>query len=168
MLFLIAIVAAAVAWSLGRSRFPQSSLALKIRCADLGTVFQQPALASVRYGLVGRPNYLVRVKNGIAPVELKSGKAPRSGRPYDGHLLQLAAYCLLVEDVCQVYVPFGVLAYEDRCIPVEFTSSLRQDLLNLLGEMRTAKRLGELHINHNSPGKCRSCGFREVCGEGLL
>ena len=167
MMFLIAIIAAAVAWLLGRSRFPQSTLALKIRCADLGTVYQQPALASTRYGLIGRPDYLVRVENGIAPVELKSGKAPRSGRPYDGHLLQLAAYCLLMEDVCQACVPFGVLEYEDRSIPVEYTSSLREDLLNLLEEMRAAKCLGEPHINHNSPGKCRSCGFREVCGESL-
>jgi hypothetical protein len=87
MLFLIAIIAAA-AWLLGRFLFPQSSLALKIRFANLGTVYQQPALASTRYGLIGRPDYLVRVENGIAPVELKSGKAPRSGRPYDGHLLQ--------------------------------------------------------------------------------
>lgn len=167
MLFLIAIIAGAVALLLGRSRFPQSSLALKIRFANLGTVYQQPALASTRYALTGRPDYLVRVENGIAPVELKSGKAPRSGRPYDGHLLQLAAYCLLVEDVCHAYVPFGVLEYEDRSIPVDYTPSLRQQLLKLLEEMRAAKRVGELHINHNSTGKCRSCGFREVCGEGL-
>ena len=167
MPFFIAIIVAALAWLLGRSRFPQSSVALKIRSADLGTVYQQPALDSARYGLIGRPDYLVRVENGIAPVELKSGKAPRSGRPYGGHLLQLAAYCLLVEDVCQAYVPFGVLEYEDRSIPVEYTSSLREDLLNLIEEMRSAKRLGELHISHNSHGKCRSCGFRDVCGEGL-
>ena len=79
----------------------------------------------------------------------------------------MAAYCLLVEDVCQAYVPFGVLEYEDRSIPIDYTPSLRQQLLKLLEEMRAAKRLGELHINHNSPGKCRSCGFRDVCGEGL-
>lgn len=169
MLFLISIIAAILAWLLGRPRFAQTGLlALKIRYSNVGTVYQQPALASTRYGLIGRPDYLVRVENGIAPVELKSGKAPRSGRPYDGHLLQLAAYCLLVEDVCQAHVPFGVLEYEDRSISVEYKSSLRKDLLSLLEVMRAAKRLAELHINHNSPGKCRSCGFRDVCGEGLL
>ena len=169
MLFLISIIAAILAWLLGRPRFAQTGLlALKIRYANVGTIYQQPSLISARYGLSGRPDYLVRVDDGVVPVELKSGRSPRSGRPYKGHMLQLAAYCLLVEDVCQAFVPYGLLQYEDRCIRVEYTSSLRRDLLGTLQEMRTAKRGGELHINHNCPAKCRSCGCRAVCGEGLL
>jgi len=169
MLFLISIIAAILAWLLGRPRFAQTGLlALKIRYANVGTIYQQPSLISARYGLSGRPDYLIRVDDGVVPVELKSGRSPRSGRPYEGHMLQLAAYCLLVEDVCQAFVPYGLLQYEDRCIRVEYTSSLRRDLLGTLQEMRTAKRGGEPHINHNCPAKCRSCGFREVCGEGLL
>ena len=31
-----------------------------------------------------------------------------------------------------------------------------------------AKQGEELHIDHNRPGKCRSCGFRTVCGENLV
>ncbi len=118
--------------------------------------------------LSGKPDYLVRVKDGIAPVELKSSQSPSSGRPYDGHLFQLAAYCLLVEDVCRVSVPYGLVKYEDRTIRVEYTPSLRASLIALLDEIRTAKRNGECHINHNQPSKCRSCGFRSVCGEGLI
>jgi CRISPR/Cas system-associated exonuclease Cas4 (RecB family) len=34
--------------------------------------------------------------------------------------------------------------------------------------MRAAKGGEELHIDHNRPGKCRSCGFRTVCGESLV
>ena len=169
MLFLISIIAAILACLLGPSRFAQTGLlALKIRYANVGTIYQQPSLISARYGLSGRPDDLVRVDDGIVPVELKSGRSPRSGRPYGGHKLQLAAYCLLVEDVCQAFVPHGVLQYEDRCIRVEYTSSLRRDLLGILKELRADKRGGELHINHNCPAKCRSCGFREVCGERLL
>lgn len=169
MLFLISIIAAILAWLLGRPRFAQTRLlALKIRYADVGTIYQQPSLISARYGLSGRPDYLVRFDDGVVPVELKSGKSPRSGRPYEGHMLQLAAYCLLVEDVCQAFVPYGLLQYEDRCIRVEYTSTARGNLLVILEEMRSVKRGRELHINHNCPAKCRSCGFREVCGEGLL
>jgi len=80
----------------------------------------------------------------------------------------LAAYCLLVEDVYRVSVPYGLVQYEDRTIRVEYTPWLRVRLLALLDEIRTAKRNGECHINHNQPTKCRSCGFRTICGESLI
>ena len=53
-------------------------------------------LYSNRYRLTGRPDYLVRSRRHIIPVEVKSGLAPQ--QPYRTHLLQLAAYCLLVEE----------------------------------------------------------------------
>ena len=60
-------------------------------------------LRSRRYGLVGRPDYLVQVtekgRQVTVPVEVKSRKQP--ARPLDGHVLQLGAYCLLVEDQLQ-------------------------------------------------------------------
>jgi CRISPR-associated exonuclease Cas4 len=168
MIILIALVIAILAWLLRREGVAQRHLlALKVRYADVGATYEQPSLVSARYGLSGRPDYLVRVDCGVVPVELKSGKSPRSGRPYDGHLFQLVAYCLLVEDVCQAFVPYGVIEYEDRSIRVEYTSALRKSLLGLLEQIRTAKRGGEFHIDHNRPGKCRSCGFHETCGESL-
>ena len=110
MLIPIAFIIGVLAWFLGRGRFAQAGLlAVRIRHAAVGAIYQQPSLISARYGLSGRPDYLVRVDSGVAPVELKSGKSPRSGRPYDGHLFQLLAYCLLVEDVCQAFVPYGVV-----------------------------------------------------------
>jgi CRISPR-associated exonuclease Cas4 len=131
MLVLIALVFAILAWLLRREGVAQRGLpALKIRCADVGAIYQQPSLVSAQYGLSGRPDYLVRVDCGVVPVELKSGKSPRSGRPYDGHLFQLVAYCLLVEDVCQAFVPYGVIEYEDRSIRVEYNSALRKSLLD--------------------------------------
>jgi CRISPR-associated exonuclease Cas4 len=170
MFFLFALIAAALAWFVGRGLFARTGLPTReILYADVGSTFPQPApLISKRYRLSGKPDYLVRVKGGIAPVELKSSRSPSSGRPYDGHLFQLAAYCLLVEDVCRVSVPYGLVKYEDRTIRVEYTPSLRASLLALLDEMRTAMRHGECHINHNQPSKCRSCGFSSVCGEGLI
>ena len=96
MFFLIALIAAALAWFVGRGLFARTGLPTPdILYADVGSTFPQPTpLISKRYRLSGRPDYLVRVKDGIAPVELKSSRSPSSGRPYDGHLFQLAAYCL--------------------------------------------------------------------------
>src|ERR1700691_6004540 len=151
MLFLIALIAAAFAWFVGRGLFARTGLPTReILYADVGSTFPQPApLISKRYRLSGKPDYLVRVKDGVAPVELKSSQSPSSGRPYDGHLFQLAAYCLLVEYVCLVSAHYGVLRYKDRTIRVEYSPSLRASLLALLDEIQTAKRGGECHINPN-------------------
>jgi CRISPR-associated exonuclease Cas4 len=170
MVFIIVVIAAALARFVGRGLFARTVFPTRdILYADVSSTFPQPApFTSRRSRLSGRPDYLVRVKDGIAPVELKSSRFPSSGRPYDCHLFQMAAYCLLVEDVCRVSVPYGLVQYEDRTIRVEYTPSLRASLLALLDEIRTAKRGGECHINHNQPSKCRSCGFRSICGESLV
>src|ERR1700692_3785310 len=114
MFFLVAFIAAALAWFVGRGLFARAGLPSRdILYADVGSPFPPPApLTSKRYRLSGKPDYLVRVKDGIAPVELKSSRSPSSGRPYHGHLFQLAAYCLLVEDVFRVSVPYGLVRYE--------------------------------------------------------
>jgi len=125
MFFLIALIAAALAWFVGRGLFARTGLPTRdILYADVGSTFPQPApLVSKRYRLSGKPDYLVQVKDGIAPVEVKSSRSPSSGRPYDGHFFQLAAYCLLVEDVCRVSVPYGLVQYEDRTV---VSSTLRR------------------------------------------
>ena len=173
MFFLIALIiliGAVLAWLVGRHLLARTGLlGRNILYADVGSTFpQSEPLTSPRYGLIGKPDYLVRLTEGIAPIEVKSCRAPASGRPYEGHIFQLAAYCLLVEDVFGVPVQHGLVNYEDRSIQVDFTPSLRTSLLALLDEMHAAKQGEELHIDHNRPGKCRSCGFRTVCGENLV
>src|SRR5688572_539279 len=53
---------------------------------------------SKRLLMAGKPDYLMKDRNGdLIPVEVKSSNAPRAGRPYESHLMQLAAYFLLLE-----------------------------------------------------------------------
>src|SRR3984957_16428618 len=169
MFFLAALIVAVLAWLIGRGLLASTGLPFRnIFYADVGSTFpQSEPLTSQRYGLGGKPDHLVRLTDGIAPIEVKSCRAPASGRPYEGHLFQLAAYCLLVEDVFGAPVPHGLVNFEDRSILVDFAPSLRASLLALLDEIRAAKRGEELHSHHDRPGKCRSCGFRTVCGGGL-
>ena len=94
-------------------------------------------------------------------LELKCG-----GLLFDRHKTPLT--WRFVVYYCSAVYTYGLVKYEDRTIRVEYTPSLRASLLALLDEMRTAMRRGECHINHNQPTKCRSCGFRSVCGEGLI
>jgi CRISPR-associated exonuclease Cas4 len=128
---------------------------------------QERALVSRRYGLTGRPDYLVRTDEGIVPVEAKSTRRPASGRPYDSHLMQLAAYCLLVEDALNENVPYGVMRYADGEVRVEYTPELRETLLELIEEIREARDADEVHRSHDEPRRCANCGYRDVCDESL-
>jgi CRISPR-associated exonuclease Cas4 len=128
---------------------------------------QEKPLLSHRHGLVGRPDYLVQTDEGIVPVEAKSARCPPGGVPYDSHLMQLACYCLLVEDVLGARVPFGVIRYRDRQLRVDYTDELREALLELLDEMRGARRAAEVHRSHDEAARCAPCSYRELCDESL-
>lgn len=122
-------------------------------------------LYSENHNLVGKPDYLVETPRGIIPVEVKSGRAPSV--PYLGHLLQLAAYCLLVEETTGRTPPHGLLKYADALYEVDFTWELRRELLATLQEMRQARRANNVRRSHQQPAKCAACGFRFTCGEVL-
>ena len=128
---------------------------------------QERPLVSPRLGLVGRPDYLIESEGGVVPVEIKSTACPAGGRPYDSHVAQLAAYCLLVEDVLGASVPFGVIRYRDREVRVEYTDELRGHALALIEEMRAARDAEEVHRSHEDPRRCAGCSMRDVCTESL-
>ncbi len=122
-------------------------------------------LYSPGYNLVGKPDYLVRTAQGIIPVEVKSSSAP--DLPYLGHLLQLAAYGLLVEETTGQSPPRGLLKYTDALYEVDFTPELRQELLDTLAEIRQARLAENVSRSHDQPAKCRTCGWRYACDEAL-
>src|ERR1700737_3222639 len=80
-----------------------------------------PTLRSKRYGLVGRPDQLIRMGRMLIPVEQK----PTALRMQQSHMLQVAAQCLLVYEVYGVRPSHGLLVLaggkEER---VEFTPAL--------------------------------------------
>ena len=141
----------------------------RIVSADVGAALPAAKpMVSHRYGLTGKPDYLIQVAEGIAPVELKSGNVPRTGRPHDGNAMQLAAYRLLVEDTMQVSVPYGIIKYSDGNIHVPFTGAVRHQLLSVLAQIRAAKNeLADCHRSHRQRARCQKCGYRPVCSETL-
>jgi CRISPR-associated exonuclease Cas4 len=122
-------------------------------------------LFSSRHRLTGRPDYLVQSRQGVIPVEVKSGAAP--GQPYQAHLLQLAAYCLLVEEQEGRPPPYGILKYDDRAFEVDYGPALRTELLDVLAGIRRDLRAGEVRRSHDEPGRCRGCGYRDRCEQRL-
>jgi CRISPR-associated exonuclease Cas4 len=130
-------------------------------------VRQERPLVSRTLRLVGRPDYLIETADGVIPVEVKSSACPAGGRPYDSHVAQLAAYCLLVEDVLAERVPYGVVRYRDREVRVEYTDELRESTLAMLEEMSDAADDAEVHRSHEDPRRCAGCSMRDVCTESL-
>lgn len=115
--------------------------------------------------LVGKPDYLVQSKEGLVPVEVKSGRTP--SKPFDSHIYQLAAYCLLVYRNYRKRPAYGIIRYPRRSFAIEFTPQLESQLMALLGDMRYALGFQELHRSHEQSGRCSSCGFGQLCEEKL-
>lgn len=116
--------------------------------------------------LVGKPDYLVEQNDGtIIPVELKSGSVRDA--PRDGHVLQLAAYCLLVEENYGVRPPYGIIQYENHAFAIDYTDELEADLLDLLDDMRATREELDPEPDHNDPRRCRACGVRAACNRRL-
>lgn len=131
---------------------------------------QEQPLISRRYGLVGRPDYLVRIGEGgekfAVPVEVKSRRRPAA--PYASHILQLATYCLLVEDVLKVRPPYGLLHYADATLRIPYTDELRVQVLAAADAIRAARSTQNQPRDHQDATRCRNCGYRRACGSEAL
>lgn len=122
------------------------------------------ALRSIRYRLSGRPDVLRRLTDGrLVPIELKSRSTPAAG-PTPSHRVQVAAYCLLVEETNGVAPPFGVIRYGDGGeFRLRWDPSVRSELLRLRAE------LDRPYDGRATPSraKCARCGWRAVCDARL-
>ena len=74
--------------------------------------------------------------------------------------MQVAAYCLLVEETNAKTPPFGVLRYRSQSFRIDFTPQLRAKLLDMLGEMRSCLDAEDVERSHDSAARCAVCGFR--------
>lgn len=171
--------ATALTWLVGASVFLYRSLralevarATRSRYGVTGDVQyvdldrEKPRLfISDRHGLSGRPDMVVVEGDHRIPVEFKTGRVPRG--PLFSHILQVAAYCLLIEDEDGRMPPYGILRYGDVSHEIDYNEDLKRLVLRKLGEMRAASKVGGAHRNHNRPGKCLNCSRRSGCPERL-
>lgn len=167
----------AVAWLMAASFFLYRSLMSTKIAAALREEFrvkgkieyidmdESKVFKSERYGLSGRPDYVIRLAENIIPVEEKKGRTPQG--PLFSHILQVAAYCLLIEDTMGKAPPYGLLKYPDREDQIEYNEDLKKVLVDKIDEIREATRSGDVHRNHDRPGKCIHCSRRDVCPEKL-
>ena len=124
-------------------------------------------LVSEKHGLVGKPDYIISRAGELIPVERKS-RLITSSRPYDGEILQLAAYCILVEESFGVTVKRGQLRYPNRSIEIAFDATLRTKLLMSIRAIQEASVAKDVPRCHDSATRCQRCGFAQVCSDSLV
>jgi CRISPR-associated exonuclease Cas4 len=122
-------------------------------------------LFSRRHRLTGKPDYLLQDGDEIIPVEIKSGAAPP--QPYPSHVLQLAAYCLLVAETYGARPSYGIVRYRDQTFAVDFTAHLETWLLDTLDEIRQDAAADDVPRSHDNPAQCAACGYRPFCNQSL-
>lgn len=181
MIYILAGIAVILAigllllWFSGRARRESGLPKGKIVYSDTGALEKvDRPLRSRRYGLVGKPDYLMRVEDSgrqagskaTVPVEVKSRNAPAT--PYHSHVLQLATYCLLVEDNLKARPPYGLLRYADATFEIPFTDDLRHEVLQIADAIRGARKASDVHRQHNNIVRCRGCGYRDECGDEVI
>jgi CRISPR-associated exonuclease Cas4 len=123
-------------------------------------------LFSREFLLTGKPDYLVADGDDVIPVEVKSSRAP--ARPHPSHILQLAAYCLLVEECYGRCPPYGIIKYADRTFEIDYTPELEDELLATLDDMRDDLDHDDAPRNHDDPVRCQFCGYSQHCEQNLI
>jgi CRISPR-associated exonuclease Cas4 len=164
ILFLVALV---ILWQAGRRQRAIGLPAGRVIYTDMrgwGPV-EQP-LYDPELGLTGRPDYLVEQAGRLIPVEVKS--RPVSSAPFDAHVYQLAAYCLLVHRNLGKRPEYGILRYPNRTYAIDYTPQLERELLRMLTQVRLQDRLKDVPRSHDSPQRCAGCGFRSICDQRLM
>jgi CRISPR-associated exonuclease Cas4 len=123
-------------------------------------------LFSERLKIVGRPDRLVRLGRFLIPEEWK----PSARRIYHGHRLQVAVYCLLIEEKFGARPPYGVVVLEHgERVEVPYTEELKAEVLSIAEKIRDHRRNIEREIAVRQPAaKCRACGQRGNCGQARV
>jgi CRISPR-associated exonuclease Cas4 len=122
-------------------------------------------LTSVRLGLTGRPDRLIKADGTIIVEEWKSSR-----QVWPSHRAQMGCYFLLIEEELRIRPTHGVIVCGDGTRHrIENTEELRAWVLELAGQIRAARAAVTEPIPVNPRrGQCRPCGMREHCGQARL
>jgi CRISPR-associated exonuclease Cas4 len=122
-------------------------------------------LTSRRYGLVGRPDRMIREGETVIPEEWKSANQLRAW-----HRAQMGVYFILIEDQLKVRPTHGFVVLGDGARHrIENDQVLRSWVLELAARIREARKSVGMPITVNpKPGQCRPCVQRVNCGQARL
>ena len=136
-------------------------------------------LLSCRIGdvyLIGKPDLVMRDTGtgGVSVVDLKSGRAPEKMSP--PHMMQLAAYFLLVEKNFPFTAEKGIIRYLDdgnKELCVSNSPELKNMLEERVREIAAAKEAMAsgaapmLTRNHCDGHRCLRCEYKDRCPDAI-
>lgn len=127
---------------------------------------QGATLTSDEYPLAGKPDYVVKLPDGRpVPIELKL-HVHGVNAPYSNHVVQIAAYCLILENYFEQPPTHGILRYADHEFTVEYTPTMRKKVIRLLSEMERCSEEQPPPLQRQRAAKCRVCTFQAICPIG--
>jgi CRISPR-associated exonuclease Cas4 len=114
-------------------------------------------------GLSGKLDLLIVAPAACYPVDFKYTR----DRPRRNHVMQLAAYALLVEDAIKLPAPaaFVYLTPSDQLIRINVTERLKELVLARLASIRKMVQEGILPEPTPVRARCEECEFRNYCGD---
>lgn len=131
------------------------------KVAENYLIHEAPLMRSSNLMLLGKPDAILEIRGELAPLEFKSKLRER---PLRGHVLQLAAYCALLEEFSGVRVRKGILKYANRKFEIPFDDELRSELGRTLMEMRNLANLPISEaIVFAKLERCEKCSARDRC-----
>jgi CRISPR-associated exonuclease Cas4 len=164
-LALVALGLASAGWARAqcrRSGFPVG----EVVCSDTSAWRRcDKAFFSGSLGLTGKPDYLVEERGTLVPVEVKPNRDPE--QPYEGDLLQLGAYCMLLEEDRGRAPPHGYLCYRNRSFRLAYSAGVKRQVHEQLQVMRCAMSSDDVAPNHRNARRCIACGHRGHCGREM-
>lgn len=102
----------------------------------------------------------------LLPVEYKSGI---HNFPMKNHILQVAAYCELVEENFKNFVSHGIIVYNsEKSFKIPYNPALRFELENTIHKMRKLRNNKNIERNHNDPYRCKNCSMRKYCNNKII
>ncbi len=127
---------------------------------------QGEALISDQVPLLGKPTYVVKLADGrLTPIEVKNTELNEL-KPAGQHIIQIAAYCLILEEYAELPPLYGIVRYSDREFEVEYTPALRKKVIRLLEEMALCNERQPPPLQKQKVTKCRACIFKPICPVG--
>lgn len=126
--------------------------------------------------LTGKPDYIIQSGKQFIPIEVKTGK-PNS-IPTEAHILQLAAYCYLIQHNFHQRPKYGIIHYIQPSISpktnksvsfkINYTNDLENRLLSTINQIRSIEKSKEPCRSHQSPYRCNHCGYHHICNQKLI
>ncbi|GCE27263.1 hypothetical protein KDA_27470 [Dictyobacter alpinus] len=124
------------------------------------------AITSDEFPLSAKPTYIVRLPNKqLLPIDIKP-IAIDSMTPDSHHVLQVATYCLILEEYAEEPPTHGLLRYTDREFPIEYTPALRKKILRHIKQMDLCAPQLPPSLTKQKASKCRACIYQPICPVG--